>query len=296
MRNLEKFNHVDKNDSFYFVDENALKEHNISFEEASNVLISFDIMSDLFKEPKEKILDIAINVFHVTMRDLFDYTTYNHSKAILIKENGVYTKKKVEKTYNYWITQKIFHNVYLTENKYIELKMHNIGLYLLEQKFPHIFKNELFFKEVRRFPQNFYIKPYHRISDIDFINAFNGELRDLTCQDITDLINNPRCINDIKKTTLFKYYACDNVVYLEIGKRQIHQYEFNDSLVIPFQALFEKDWSLIEKYNVSGIVKNDANKKMGQDNNNYFSGKQCDCPYWENNKMIEELKKIFLNC
>lgn len=108
MRNLEKFNHVDKNDSFYFVDENALKEHNISFEEASNVLISFDIMSDLFKEPKEKILDIAINVFHVTMRDLFDYTTYNHSKAILIKENGVYTKKRLKKHIIIGLLQKYF--------------------------------------------------------------------------------------------------------------------------------------------------------------------------------------------
>lgn len=282
-----EYNTVERNEMFHLVTKESFKKYNISFDEACSTLVSFDKLADILHVSKETIIDITLNVFAFPFKDLFDFVIYESDNSILVKKQAVYKTNRVKKGYD-WVEQTEYYNVYLKENDYINLILHKVGLYVLGGLFPHIIKNEVFCSEVRRFPKGLEINPNMKVNDM-----FGLEYQELTAQDIADLINNPNAINDTKLETNFHYYAMDKVVYLRIGKRRVQNYDFEDSIAIPLEALFKNDWKLVEDYYVHSIVKSEANDKMGRDTDNYYNGKQSHCPFWKDNETVEKLKELF---
>ena len=213
----------------------------------------------------------AIKSLVIPISSLFDYDTNGFK---LIKENGVYTQVKDKDTNR---IRKIYHDVYLNNHQYQMCDFKYVMEYLLMKKYPHIFQNEVFYKEldtsVFKLP-----KQNTKIKDIDF------GLSDLTIEELLKLMNKKPLFD-----TRFSFY--DAFIALELETNIHYGHEYTYSLVIPYQALLTKDWTIVEDYDVFSIIKRNPNEKLGSDLDNWFKGKQKDSPYWDN-EFVNTIKDL----
>lgn len=241
---------------------------------------------------------------HLTA-SLFEYyitpsgATYNAEdipdEMTLIEKNVIYTEqydKKAQKT----ITTR--YDLYIGQNNYIHLTANDAVLELLmnHPKFKHIFTNKNFM-ELRRKYAHLPDELVNLIKkDIQLSNIPNHyELLSLTPSDIVNIYNGKEDMTVIK--SLFKVYTEDYgkiSLYLSLPDLYVASgVKYTQAVSIPFEAITTKDFSLVENCEVFSIPKPDMTEEGGRNHNNFFSGKQCEAPYWEANKITISLLK---NC
>lgn len=237
-------------------------------------------------------LEKIVNILKIPHNKMFSFIKHNHgfqsAFSVLVEENTdkkVVNKKGIQHTYYY--------DTLIVEDTYISLINQDIVSYIFENRYPAIFKHSFLFKEEKRFNQVIEVNPKLKLSEIPL------ELRfELTCQDIADIIyGNVDFINDVKRISKIKHYADSECFYIELEPTYIGDVKYDKSLAIPYEAIFKKDWSLVENMQVYNIIKKDAkpiNGKLG-DKNNFFSGSQMYAPYYQDSIEVEKIKKIFID-
>ena len=282
MIDYSKLTKADGCKGYYFVD--SIEEYGIQFNKIMKRMSFFKEVCNTFDVTMEYLHGIIVKL-NIPYRDMFEYTINETNSLFLVENKAVYCLKRKKDL-------REFYNVYVSQNQYIGLLYQDIANEIMNNKFSEMFNDEMFFKSVRKYPSDLKIDESMRVNFFESIN--NSCLtRDLTLKDIAYLISNPNAIDDLKKETRFKFYHTGkDVCYLEMFDVEIHGRIYPISLYIPIKAIITKDWSLIEEEMMYGIIKPNANEKLGGDSNNFFNGKQKYNPYW-NSEIVNRLKTYF---
>lgn len=236
--------------------------------------------TNLFKSVQNNF-QINIDAFMVVIeglgikdRELFDFCTNKGTNNVLIAENGVY-----KETYNRVAMRyiKTYFSVYLCEHQYSSTLYSRIAEELMCMLFANIINNRDFLIETP-------LPKLELIANKSMQSILFGHY-DLTYRDF--------CAIQKGITTKYqhKFHFYDSFITLNLETINIHNHIYNYALIIPYETLLTKDWSLVENYKVHYIIKRNANDKLGRDANNWFEGKQIDSPYWDN-PLINKLKDL----
>lgn len=286
MIDYSKFTNADGCKGYYFVD--SIEEYGIQFNKIMKRMSFFKEVCNTFNVTMEYLHGIIVKL-NIPYRDMFDYTINETNSLFLVENKAVYHLKRKK---DYKMNFREFYNVYVSQNQYIGLLYQDIANEIMNDKFSEMFNDEMFLKSVRKYPSNLKIDENMKVNFFESINN-SCSTRDLTLKDIAYLISNQNAIDDLKKETKFKFYQhVKDVCYLEMFDIEIHGHIYPISLYIPIKAIITKDWSLIEEQNIYGIIKPNANEKLGEDSNNFFNGKQKYNPYW-NSEIVNRLKTYF---
>lgn len=283
MIDFNVFKHTDRNDSFFFVEEEDIKKYGLNIMELLPKMPFFINLSKDYGIDFNELYNIVFLKLHIQVRNIFEYRL--HNGILLIKKDGVYRtiwEERRQKT--------IYEDVYIYENSYLSVCYNDIVMTYLKDKFPSIFNNSLFNETIRKYPNDIDIKPYYTISDV----SHKHNLDDLTMEDIVKLLTNPNEVNALKVVSKFKCTYYNELIFLKLGSIEVQRKEFGYHLYIPRKALLEKNWNLVEDCEVFSIIRPNANEKLGKDSNNWFNGKQKDAPYWGMyyEKYIKPLKEL----
>jgi len=272
---------TNRNVTFYD-SHNIVKRWGINLYEDKELLPTLVKLADDWKVKYNVIIEFIKK--NQLVCELFKYSIYKSSHTKLVAEKGVYEEKKVWKNGRQIITE-TYHNVYIKKNEYISLIVPKIIEFIIETYYPKF----AIYQKVKRFDKKIIIKPNMKIDDIcREYRSYN-----LTANDIANLLNNPTYVNEHVNKLVYNIYGCGpDVTYFPLPSIEVHGHKYNKSLVIPREAIVNNDWSAVENYNLSSIIKPNANELLGRDKNNWFSGKQKDNPYW-NCKEMKMLKEIF---
>jgi len=281
MFNFETMKPTNRNVTFYD-SHNIVKRWGINLYEDKELLPTLVKLADDWKVKYNVIIEFIKK--NQLVCELFKYSIYKSSHTKLVAEKGVYEEKKVWKNGRQIITE-TYHNVYIKKNEYISLIVPKIIEFIIETYYPKF----AIYQKVKRFDKKIIIKPNMKIDDIcREYRSYN-----LTANDIANLLNNPTYVNEHVNKLVYNIYGCGpDVIYFPLPSIEVHGHKYNKSLVIPREAIVNNDWSAVENYNLSSIIKPNANELLGRDKNNWFSGKQKDNPYW-NCKEMKMLKEIF---
>lgn len=266
MINLLNYKPTNVGDSFIRV--NDLSQYGIELIDVVPKTEIYKTCNQLIGATIEDVYN-AIKQLEIPVYSLFDYATYGFQ---LIKEKGVYTQVKED-----GIIRNVYHDVYLCNNRYQMCEFKFVMEHLLMRKYPHIFQNEVFHKEM---DTNVFKLPTKqtKLKDIDF------GLSDLTIEELLKLMNKQPLFE-----TCFHFY--DAFIALDLETNIYHERQYTYSLIIPYSAIQNKDWSIVENYDVHSIIKRNPNDKLGLDADNWFRGKQKDAPFWDN-PLIEIVKDL----
>lgn len=281
MFNFEIMKPTNRNVTFYD-SHNIVKRWGINLYEDKELLPTLVKLADDWKVKYNVIIEFIKK--NQLVCKLFTYSIYKSSHTKLVAENGVYEEKKVWKNGRQIITE-TYYNVYIKENEYISLIVPKIIEFIIATYYPKF----AIYQKVKRFDNKIIIKPNMKIDDI--CREYRGY--NLTANDIVNLLNNPTYATEHVNKLVYNIYGCgSDVIYYPLPSVEVHGHKYNMSLVIPREAIVNNDWSVVENYNLSSIIKPNANELLGRDKNNWFSGKQKDNPYW-NCKEMKMLKEIF---
>ena len=246
-------------------------------------------LSNKFNVSMEELEKIVIEL-KIPHSKMFTFVKRNHGYkndfSVLVEEN---TDKEIVRKKGYEYTY--YYDTFVTEDTYITLCNQEIVEYIFDKKYPKLFRDSIFFKEIARFNKSLNINPKSKIDDLPLDIRMN-----LTCQDLVDIINgNVDFINDKVKKSKVKHYADSECFYVELEPRTICGIKFDNSLVIPYDIFTLRDWKLVEDKFVFSIIKNDAKLVNGKINNNgnFFSGSQSYAPYYETDE-VKKIKELFL--
>lgn len=290
MINFDKIKHINYDDSFYFVTDSHIEKYNLNVRELIEKCNFFNELANKFHVTFDKLYSLTIYL-QIPIRDLFSFSIYESNSLCLIASNVLYEDKRVKEGYFDRI-KKVYYNVYLTQNEYITLKFSDFAFLILKEQFPKIFDNPLFKHTEKRFDKeipNFGLKTKLKISDI------SHEYGNLTINDIVNIVKNYEYVNEnIEVSNFAFYYHGNDVFYLHLGDCNVQGHTYRISMAIPYKALYDKDFNLVEKHEVFGVIKPNANKKLGKDSNNWYNGEQKNNPHWEiyYKDYIQELKKL----
>lgn len=270
------FKHVNRSDSFYFVKD--LEKFGIDFNQACELIPNLNNIANLFGVDKNEVIDI-IKELHYINRDLFEFTCFPgfNEENILIAEKAIYTsnmkticgeRKEIIKYYNVYLMGRLDSFGKILES-------------LFSKKFSVLYNDENFNEIIPKFPTKFKIEPWTKITDLHLLNENMYKVEyNITCSDIFELMKDENYINTTIVKSKFRFYGIENF-YLKLPNRP----NCDDSIVIPFEALFKKDWSIIENYDVFSVR---------LENGGWFKGKQKDSPYF-NSDEVNYFKKMFLS-
>ena len=283
MIDFNTFRHTDRNDKFFFVEEEDIKKYGLNIMELLPKMPFFINLSNDYGIDFKDLYNIVFLKLHIQVRNVFEYRIYNGIS--LVKKNGVYR--------TIWRNNRqetIYEDVYIYESTHLSVYYNNIVMTYLKDKFPSIFNNPLFNETIRKYPNDIDIKPYYTISDV----SHHHNLDDLTMEDIVKLLTNPNEVNALKVVSKFNCSYYSELIFLKLGSIEVQGKNFEYHLYIPRKAILEKDWSLVEDCEVYSIIKPNANEKMGKDPNNWFNGKQKYAPYWNMyyEQYIKPLKEL----
>ena len=281
MFNFETMKPTNRNVTFYD-SHNIVKRWGINLYDDKELLPTLVKLADDWKVKYNVIVEFIKK--NQLVGELFKYSIYMSSHTKLVAEKGVYEEKKIWKNGRQIITE-TYHNVYIKENEYISLIVPKIIEFIIATYYPKF----AIYQKVKRFDNKIIIKPNMKIDDIcREYRSYN-----LTANDIVNLLNNPTYATEHVNKLVYNIYGCGaDVIYYPLPSIEVHGHKYNKSLVIPREAIVNNDWSVVENYNLSSIIKPNANELLGRDKNNWFSGKQKDNPYW-NCKEMKMLKEIF---
>ena len=269
MKGLTNYYSANKNNNYIRV--NDIAQHNLTLEELLPKTRLFTTINEIIGVSVDDVIEY-INNFKIPLSSLFEYST--HNGLSLIEENGVYIIKRIKEQ-----PTRFYYDVYICENYYSMVEFSPIMEYFMNKMYPNIFQDMDFNTIVER-PGD--LPTYNtKIKHLDY------SLGEFTLQELYNLLNG----NEIKESK-FSFY--DSFIALDLEQVQYHGVNYDYSLVIPYQAIINKDWSLIEDFVVHSIIKRNPTKLLGEDKNNWFEGKQKDAPYWDN-ELVKKLKSIIIN-
>lgn len=279
-----------KNNEIFFIDD--LERFNVTLLDMMKLCPFFKEISETFEVSMEYLHNLVTEVFHIPMRDLFEVSIYGSNALMLIEEKHCYTEKTIR--FNQVI--KTYYNAYLRENQYIGLKFEKFAMQIFKEKYSDFFTDNFYFNEYRRkYPKELKIYDYMKVEDFIHLNRFKCEINNLTLGDVVHLLTDENAKNEMIFKSCFRFYDKSKQFYLKLGKVKVQEREYEYSFVIPYTFLKTKNWSEIENIKVYSIIKPNANEKLGEDKNNWFSGKQKDSPYWEKYlPIIEKFKEIMM--
>lgn len=258
---------------------NSLERHNLKLEDMIEQLSFFQNLVNKFGVTYDYLLKL-IDYHCITTREMFDYSVSSNRALCKVADNALYREKwssserKMIKTY---------YNVYLVQHEYIKVLEPKFINSIMAHQFSRFFADDIFIKMVRRFPKGIVIKPNLPIKQIDFDTLLEG----LTCQDVADLINNPSCVNEMKMESKVKHYGNSADFYIELPSFMYNNKEYQRSLAIPYKALYDKDWSLVEDKHIYSMPYVNKNGDLV-----FYEGLQKDAPF-SSLQMVKEIKKLF---
>lgn len=238
-------------------------------------------IAKLFDVDPEFIKDLILDKFQYDITKLVEFCTWKTPNSLLVKEKGLYSAK--------WVDNKeirTYYDIFVKEDSGLRLLGSEIAQYLLEEKYPYIFKNLIFTDKVNPYADEsiFHIRRDTKLRDIGHIlHVYSDRLMGLKCdysvQDLIDVLNGDKR-ESATKSKFFIYYddttrTISLSIYLKLEK--------DISLTIPFDALKNHDFNLIRKQAVFNIPL--GNKK-------FYDGLQVDAPYF-NHPLIKHLEEIF---
>lgn len=270
MVNLENYKSV-SNESYTLVED--VTKYGIDKKEMLSKTNLFKSIQKNFKINIDAFM-VAIEGLGIEDRELFDFCTYKGANNVLIAENGVYkeTYNRAEMRYI-----KTYYSVYLCEHSYSSTLYSRIAEELMILLYARIINNHDFLIEIP-------LPKLELITNKPMQSILFGHY-DLTYRDF--------CAIQKGITTKYKrkFHFYDSFITLDLETINIHNHTYNYTLIIPYETLHTKDWSLVENFKVHSIIKRDANDRLGRDVNNWFEGKQIDSPYWDN-PLINKLKDL----
>ena len=270
MINLQNYKSV-SNESYIFV-EDVIK-YGINFKEMLSSTNLFKSIQTNFHINIDTFIAV-IESLGIEQRELFDFCTHKGVNNILVAENGVYNEKYDEIAKRFI---KTYFSVYLCEHPYSSTLYSRIAEKLMIMYFAQLFNYPTFNIEIPlpKLELN-YNKPMR-----DILFGYSN----LTYQDFRDIQKGKTTKNKSK------FHLYNDFIVLDLETINVHNKTYNYALIIPYDVLHTKDWSLVENFKVHSIIKRNANDKLGRDKSNWFEGKQIDSPYWDN-PIIDELKEL----
>jgi hypothetical protein len=214
------------------------------------------------------------------VKDLFSYTLWGGSSfAKMVAEKAVY-EEKIQCEYGVSSVEKIYHDVYIIEDKYIHLIFPKIIEYIIINFYPQF----AIYESRNRFEKEIKISPNMTIEEIE------RDYRDckLTAKDVAELLIDSTYSTEKVQTLAYKIYSDGVQIYYPLPSVMIHGHKYDMSLSIPRGAIIKNDWSIVENDFVCSIIKPNADEQLGKNSDNFFYGRQKDSPYFN----IEEVMKI----
>lgn len=249
-----------------------LNKYGIDVDEALNTIDKLDEISKCFDINKKEVISI-LKTMDLPIDDFFEFSTYGGApNSFLVAEKALYSEKVVK-----YDRVKTYYNVYIVPKNRLYCDLIEL---VFVKKFPTLYNASFFNKKVKRFKNEFQLKPSTNLSDIHFLT---DESYYLTCGDVFELIKDPNYINSEKIKSRFKFYDGKNM-FLELEPKLVDGRSYPNSLGIPFEALIKKDWSIIENFHVWSI----------KTDNGWFEGKQKDAEYM-NDFLVKTLKTVFFD-
>lgn len=265
----------------FFDSHNIAKRWDVNLLKEKNLLPSVVKLANDWGVEYAKIISFIIA--NKLLEKCFMYSLYGGEHSRMVAENGVYSEKREWVRGSYTI-KKIYHNVYIRENTYINLIFPKIIEHIITTNYPKF----AIYKDVPRFNKQINIKPNTSIAEIE------REYRDcnMTALDIVKLLDNPKYSIETVKKLKYNIYGNGDIIFYPITSLMIHGRKYDISLYIPREAIINDDWSIVENQKMFSIIKPNANELLGRDKNNWFEGLQKDSPYF-NHKEVETIKKKF---
>lgn len=217
-------------------------------------------------------------MLHSMFEFAYEISGYSANIGILIQEKNFHTTK--DSWVNGKFTQSIknYYDVYVVEDEYATL--------YLTRLIPDIIKTYyswLYFEiETKRFSENLPdVNSEHRLDTY----TRNSEFLKLTLQDLTDIVNNPDWRNETCKKFAYRYY--NDMLTIDVAEYTVDEQTYKYSLIIPVEAIVNRDWTLVKDYKVHGV----RDTRKGKFD--WYYGSQNNSPYWrkEGVKTIRELFK-----
>lgn len=282
MVDYNNYKKADGKKSYFFVTD--VEDYGISLYDAVKKLKFFEVVCNRFDVSFDYVFDVVFNKLHILQRDLFEYNTCHSGNYIALADiNAVYTEKrkngKLCKTY---------YNIYVLEHTYISTMFSEVAHYIMKDKYPTLMNDVMFKHSERKYPKDLNIRRDMKITDMDKVNLFN-DIKNLTIDDIVLLSLFPNKIDDTKLVSDFKFYYIggnsneNDCFFLKICDVENNGHKYEISLSIPYKALINKDFSLIEEEYTFSIIKS---------NGEFYSGSQKKFPYWKHER-IQRLKTYF---
>lgn len=233
--------------------------------------VPFDYMLGKLREKGylHKMLSFAYDIHGKT-------NVYQYSQ--LVQENYFHTTKR-EWCHGKEITvTKYEYDVYIIEDNYVSLCLNKIIPDIIKDYYGWLFVEEYVNKFRSDLPD---IDTKLSIDTYTYSLGFN----ELTLEDIAFICNNPTTWRDYKeKRFIFNCY--DDMLCCRVSTTVIDELEYDNSIIIPVEAIVKRDWGVVENYNVYSI------RDPRPLHNRWYEGKQNKSPYWDTDK-VKEIQKLF---
>lgn len=272
---------------YYFV--NNVEEY-ISLEEMISICPYFISLSKKFHVSFKELCEI-IDTLKIQHKDIFKFVKIPSSlnlpnvHIVELNTHKSIVRKRGEEFVSYYHTC-------IGQSTFVGLLTDKIVSHILENRYPSFFKNKLFIDVKRRFDEVINIQPNWKVNDL----SIDLQTK-LTCQDIADIVNGKvDFLNDTIEKSNIKHYDNSNCFYIPLPSVNVCGYTYEMSLSIPYKAIFEKNWQLVEDVDIYSIIKLDAKLVNGKINHssNFFNGKQKDVHYF-NTEEVKKIKELFLS-
>lgn len=201
---------------------------------------------------------------------------YPHSQ--LVQEKCFHTSKTVWYNGNPIIAPKEYYDVYIIEDSYASLCFKEIIPDIIKDYYNWLYVVDC----VNKFDPNLPVLNTKLTVDN---YSYSIEFNHLTLEDIAFICNNPETWRDYKVNKfIFNYYY--DMLCCKVSTTVAEGLDYDNSIVIPLEAILKKDWSIVENYNVFSI------RDTRPDRDKWYEGKQKESPYWDTDK-VKEIQKLF---
>jgi hypothetical protein len=216
-------------------------------------------------------------------KDLFEYTTYYYKECVLVAKDGVYKDKEVKEGYNYRRVRE-YADVYICQNKYANLRLSDVAKELIKRRFPFLMEKP-FVVRTRRFDETINKLPNNLLVNVNDLDSMILLSNKITIGDLIKLYTDPGYKNSWIDKPIWNIYNDSKNIYFDTDG-----YHDGNSVSVPIDALYNKDWEAVENVKINGVPLRDKDGKIIP--KKWFNGLQKDAPYMSS-KVAIELKKYF---
>lgn len=304
MINRDKFNLTDRDESrkyawFTVIDDNVLetvaKEMGTTVEEMVKELSVFKVFKELWDYSDDEAIS-KLKQWHICFCEFFTWGTYGYKPFFTVKDALFTTENKWVR--GVCVAVKKYHDVMLVESQYANVEMYNAHKHAFFARFSSL--SATFSTEVDRYTteQKKWLKSLDLGSRLETMP--DCVRKGLTAGEFCRCVNDKDFVDSKTMRTDFTFYTTtlsedeakrkELDIYLGLGKftamhedgTPFHEYEY--SLYIPFKALIENDFSLIEEKMVFSMPTPKAKE--------FFDGKQKEMWYFDKNPKVKALREF----